>query len=205
MQGYIINIVKVKDEDLIVTLLTEKKLKTLYRFYGARHATINLGYKIDFEIQSNGKSTIQMLRQVLHLSNKWILDANKFYLWQQFIKLLYNHLRDVDEVESFYFELLNETNEKFSQQNPLRCIVEAYVKILEYEGRLHDDFLCFICNGVVDKDFVLTRGFLPAHQRCLFGIKLPKDKIKTLFSNKTTLFLEDDEIEILWRIIQEGL
>lgn len=205
MQGYIINIVKVKDEDLIVTVLTEKRLKVLYRFYGARHATINLGYKIDFEVQSGGKSTINMLRQILHLSNKWLLDANRFYLWQQFIKLLYDHLRDVDELDSFYMNLLDEMNEKFAKQNPQRCIIESYIKILSYEGRLHNDFLCFICNGEVDHDFVLTRGFLPAHQRCLFGIKLKKEKIQTLFIEQSTLFLDDYEIDILWRIIQEGL
>ncbi len=34
MQGYIININNVKDEDLIVTILTQNNLYTAYRFMG---------------------------------------------------------------------------------------------------------------------------------------------------------------------------
>ena len=49
MQGYIINLNRVKDEDLIVTILSKGRLETLYRFYGARHGTINIGFKIDYE------------------------------------------------------------------------------------------------------------------------------------------------------------
>jgi hypothetical protein len=50
MQGYIIDLKVVKDDDLIVTLLCENELITSYRFYGARHSNINIGYKIDFEL-----------------------------------------------------------------------------------------------------------------------------------------------------------
>jgi recombinational DNA repair protein (RecF pathway) len=205
MQGYILNIVKVKEEDLIVTLLTQKRLKTLYRFYGARHANIHMGYKIDFEEQFRPKSTISMLRNVLHLSSPWIINPKKFYIWQQFIKLLYQHLRDIEEVDTFYFELLDELNYKFAKQNTKRSIVEAYIKILAYEGRLHDDFHCFICDGEIENDLILTRGFLPAHQRCLFGAILDKSKIEILFATQKTLFLSDDEVDFLWRIIEEGL
>ena len=138
MQGYILNINKVKDEDLIVTILTENKLKTLYRFYGARHANINLGYKIDFEAIASAKSTISMLREVLPLSAKWMLESNRFFIWQQFIKLLYRHLEDVNELDSFYFHLLEETSIMIAKQNPQRVVIESYLQLLEYEGRLHD-------------------------------------------------------------------
>lgn len=205
MQGYILNIVRVKEEDLIVTLLTQKKLKTLYRFYGARHANIHLGYKIDFEEQFSPKSTINMLRNVLHLSVPWILDIEKFYLWQQFVKLLYQHLRDIEEVDTFYFDLLDEISTRFSKQNPKRCLVESYIKILLHEGRLHSDFNCFICEGEIENDLVLTRGFLPAHKRCLFGQIINKQNIETLFREGSTLFLADEEVDFLWKIIEEGL
>ena len=49
MQGYIIDIKPVKDDDLIVSILTENELLTTYRFYGARHSNINIGYKIELE------------------------------------------------------------------------------------------------------------------------------------------------------------
>ena len=54
MQGYIIDIKPVKDDDLIVSILTENELLTTYRFYGARHSNINIGYKIDFELIDAG-------------------------------------------------------------------------------------------------------------------------------------------------------
>ncbi len=205
MQGYILNIVHVKEEDLLVSLLTQNRLKTVYRFYGARHANINLGYKIDFEIQKSAKSTIGMLREVLHLSTPWLVDFQKFYLWQQFIKLLYQHLRDVESLDPFYFELLEEMNHRFEKQNPKRCIVEAYVKLLHHEGRLHEDFTCFLCNQAVENELVLARSFLPAHQKCLYGTLFYKEKIVQLFEEGHTLFFSDDEVDTLWKIIEEGL
>ncbi len=53
MQGYILDVKPVKDDDLIVTILTPTRVYTTYRFYGARHSNINVGYKIDFEIEHN--------------------------------------------------------------------------------------------------------------------------------------------------------
>lgn len=204
MQGYILNINKVKDEDLIVSILTESKLKTLYRFYGARHANIQLGYKIDFEVQSSVKSTISMLREVLPLSAKWMLQSNRFFVWQQFSKLMFRHLKDVVELDPFYFYLLEETAILMQKQNPKRVVIESYLQILEYEGRLHDDFVCFICDHIVEENVVLARSFLPAHKVCVFGDTLPKEKIQTLFSDKSTLYLEDNEVENLWQLLQEG-
>jgi len=204
MQGYIININKVKDEDLIVSILTESKLKTLYRFYGARHANINLGYKIDFEAVASGKSTISMLREVLPLSAKWMLQSNRFFIWQQFIKLMFRHLKDVTELDPFYFHLLEETSIMIERQNPQRVVIESYLLLLEYEGRLHDDFQCFICDEAIEESLVLARSFLPAHQTCVFGELLEKKKIEKLFETKSTIYFEDDEVTHLWRLLQEG-
>ena len=204
MQGYIININKVKDEDLIVTILTEKELKTLYRFYGARHANIHLGYKIDFEAIPSAKSSISMLREVLPLSAKWMLESNRFFIWQQFIKLMYRHLEDVNALDPFYFYLLEETSIMIERQNPQRVVIESYLTLLAYEGRLHDDFQCFICDAPIKEKLVLARSFLPAHQACVYGEELEKQKIEKLFSTKSTLSFEDDEVTHLWRLLQEG-
>ena len=204
MQGYIININKVKDEDLIVTILTEKELKTLYRFYGARHANIHLGYKIDFEAIPSAKSSISMLREVLPLSAKWMLESNRFFIWQQFIKLMYRHLEDVNALDPFYFYLLEETAIMIERQNPQRVVIESYLTLLSYEGRLHDDFQCFICDEPIKEKLVLARSFLPAHQTCVYGEELNKHKIEKLFSSKSTLSFEDDEVTHLWRLLQEG-
>ncbi|MDC7242723.1 MAG: recombination protein RecO, partial [Sphaerochaetaceae bacterium] len=91
MQGYIIDIKSVKDEDLIVTILAQDNVHTTYRFYGARHSNINVGYKIDFEIESNMKSTIPRLKDVIQLGFEWIFDREKLYCWQRFLKLFYTH------------------------------------------------------------------------------------------------------------------
>ena len=204
MQGYILNINRVKDEDLIVSILTEDRLLTLYRFYGARHANINLGYKLDFEAINSGKSSISMLRNVLHLGDKWMATPKRFFIWQHFIKLLYKHLKDIDELDSFYIELLNNMNKKLEKQNPTRVVVESYVELLSYEGRLHDDFVCFSCEEAVNNDLVLTRSFLPAHKSCLFGDVFDKSKIEELFISKSTIYLDDSEVDKLWKILQKG-
>ncbi len=204
MQGYILNINRVKDEDLIVSVLTQNRLKTLYRFYGARHGQINLGYKIDFESLSSVKSSIPMLRRVLHLGNKWIINPKRFFIWQQFIRLLFKHLRDVQELDSFYFELLDQMNQKFQKQNPARVVVESYITLLKYEGRLHDDFTCLICQETIDDNLVITRSFLPAHQKCIFGEIINIAKAQELFKTASTLNLNDNEVDKLWKTLQEG-
>lgn len=53
MQGFILHTQKVKDEDLIVYILSPKMLIKAYRFYGLRHSSILSGYKIDFALEEN--------------------------------------------------------------------------------------------------------------------------------------------------------
>jgi len=204
MQGFILNIIKVKDEDLIVSVLTEKKLKTLYRFYGARHSQINLGFKIDFVPIFSAKSPIPMLREVLHLGFSFQFDRDKFYIWQQFIKLLYKHLKDVEELDEFYFQLLEECAKKLKKQNPKRVMIEAYLKLLKYEGRLHSDFRCFICDDLIEDEVVLARSFITAHKRCLIGKRFDKNLLKEIFTSSSTMLLDDKEVDSLWEIVLEG-
>ena len=40
MQGFILRTQPVRDEDLLVSILTQNELVLAYRFYGARHASI---------------------------------------------------------------------------------------------------------------------------------------------------------------------
>lgn len=204
MQGYIINLNRVKDEDLIVTILTETSILTTYRFYGARHSTINLGYKIDFEIQSSLKSTISQLRGVLHLGSKWLMYRERVYIWQAFIQLFYKHLKDIDDISDFYFKLLEHASNSWLTQNPKRVVVESYIKLLEYEGRLHDEFTCFNCEKPIEDDPSLIRGFLMAHQECVWSEPINALHIKDMFECKSTLLLDDTEIEYLWKIVSEG-
>ncbi len=204
MQGYILNINKVKEEDLIVSILTEDQLLTLYRFYGARHANVQLGFKIDFEAIPSAKSSISMLREVLPLSMKWMFESKRFFIWQQFCKLMYTHLKDIIEIDPFYYYLLEKSSLKMSKQDPERTVIEAYLELLAFEGRLHDDFVCFICDQEIEKELTLARSFLPAHKSCVWGDTFSKKEVNELFQTHSTLYLSKQQVSQLWQLLQAG-
>ncbi|MBL3520830.1 recombination protein RecO [Arcobacter lanthieri] len=204
MQGYIIDIKPVKDDDLIVTILCENELITSYRFYGARHSNINIGYKIDFELEVT-KSNIARLKDVMQLGFPWILNVQKMYCWQRYLKLFYAHLKDLEYLDGFYFYILENLVKKIEKQNVLRAIIESYISILENEGRLHFDFECLICEIEIEDELCLLRGFLPTHKNCIKANIFNLKTIKELFYTKSTISLNDVEIEKLWNIILLGL
>jgi recombinational DNA repair protein (RecF pathway) len=206
MQGYIINLNKVKDEDLIVTIITKGSLDNLYRFYGARHGVINLGFKIDYEKEASAKSTISRLKDVIHIGFKWINDYKLLRLWQDFVALFHKHLIDAEELDDFYFELLDNASEQWNKQNPKRVAIESYVKLLENEGRLHKTLNCFLCSlPIEDKEVSLVRAFLPTHNACSHTLGINKEALIELFKNKSSIFLNDKEVDRLWYILLEGL
>ena len=205
MQGFVLNLNKVKDEDLIVTILSKDNLDTLYRFYGARHSVINLGFKIDFEKESSARSTISRLKDVIHIGFSWINDFKLLRLWQDYIALFHKHLKDAYEIDEFYFNLINEASQNWAKQNPKRVAIESYVKLLEYEGRLHTEMECFICHGPIDDNISLIRAYLPTHKECTHTLEVNKDALKELFKTKSSLFLSDKEVDRLWYILLEGL
>ncbi len=205
MQGFILNLNKVKDEDLIVTILSKDNLDTLYRFYGARHSVINLGFKIDYEKEDSTKSTIARLKDVIHIGFKWINDYKLLRTWQDFVALFYKHLKDAEEVDEFYFDLLESASLNWNKQNPKRIAVESYVKLLEHEGRLHTELECFLCNLPIEKEVSLIRAYLPTHKECTHTSSIKTDAFNELFNNKSTMFLSDKEVERLWHVLLEGL
>ena len=79
------------------------------------------------------------------------------------------------------------------------------MRILEAEGRLHDEFFCFICDEPVEDRVALARSFLPAHEHCAAQKGFSVEKIKMLFSEHSTLLLDDDEIDALYSILLQGL
>ena len=205
MQGYIINITPVKEEDLIVTIISKHNLYTLYRFYGARHGSINIGFKIDFEIEYSSKSTIARLKDVIHIGFNWLHNYNLLQLWQKFIHLFFLHLHDAEELDEFYFNLIEEASKKWDKQNPKRVAIESYVKLLKFEGRLHNEDICFLCSTKIEDNIALIRAFLPTHSNCSKTMPVNKQALKELYENNSTLFLSDKEIERLWSVLLEGL
>lgn len=205
MQGYIIDIKAVKDDDLIVTILCENEILKTYRFYGARHSNINIAYKIDFELE-NTRSNIPRLKDVIQLGFSWILNTQKMYCWQRYIKLFYKHLKDFEEIDSFYFYLLEDLVHKIEKQNVLRAIVDSYISLLKFEGRFHNDFECLICEAkILDEELSLLRGFIPSHKTCVIEKTFKKNKIEELFKSSSSINLDNKEIEELWDIILKGL
>ena len=205
MQGFIINLNRVKDEDLIVSILSEKNLDTLYRFYGARHGVINLGFKIDYEKEESAKSTIARLKDVIHIGYTWINDYKLLRLWQEFLGLFFKHLKDSEDIGSFYFDLINEASQNWDKQNPKRVAIEAYVKLLEHEGRLHKEMYCFLCSKKIEDDISLLRAYLPTHEYCAHTLAINRNGVKELFENKSSLFLTNKEVQRLWSVLLEGL
>ncbi len=205
MQGYIIDIKAVKDDDLIVAILTENRIYTTYRFYGARHSNINIGYKIDFEIQTNLKSSLPRLKDVIQLGFQWIFDNEKLYYWQRFIKLFYPHLKEVEIIDDFYFKLLDKLSHKIIKQNAKRAICKSYLKLLKHEGRLHTNFYCFLCENEIKNNISLVRSFIPVHAKCTYSKSFPIKKIEELFLEKSLISFEDNEIDYLWNILLQGL
>ncbi|MBR8461896.1 recombination protein RecO [Campylobacter sp. faydin G-24] len=203
MQGFIIRTQKVKDEDLIVYILTRQYLVKSYRFYGARHSSVMTGYKIDFELIEN-TNFLPQLKNVMHLGYKWLIDRDRLIIWQQLMRLLYEHLKDVDSIDEIYFNELDLCAKCFELANPKRLIIESYIKILEFEGRLHSELECFVCDEPIYDIVSLTRGFLPSHPHCLNKSKFYRTKIENLFDTKSTIELDDDDINTLYKIILDG-
>ncbi|WP_345991532.1 recombination protein RecO [Sulfurimonas sp. HSL-1716] len=205
MQGYIININRAKDEDLIVTIISKDNLQIVYRFYGARHGVINLGFKIDYELEGSIKSSISRLRDVIHLSFKWISDRNRLRAWQDFVTLFHQHLKQAEDIGDFYFNLIDDAAMKWDRQNPKRVAVEAYSRLLRYEGRLHRENRCFLCSQKIEKEISVIRGYLPTHFECSHTLGIDKDALNELFDTHSSLFLSDKEIDRLWYVLLEGL
>ena len=205
MKGFILNTVRVRDEDLIVKILSKDEVVTLYRFYGARHSYINVGYLIDFHIEKSAKSTIDRLRHVTQIPFKFLFDMQKTIYFKEYIRLLNRHFTDVSRVDGFYYDSLYEMCENLHQRDVKRAIIEHYVKLLEKEGRLHNDFVCFLCERKIENKTALARSFLPAHEKCVMGGGFEREKIKILFDEKKTLLFSDAEIEQLWKILELGI
>lgn len=205
MQGYILKIIPTKNEDLILRILTPKSLRSFYRFYGARHSTIALGRKIDFD-EVFVPHFLPQARNILHLFYVWEKDYERVYAWQKFVGLLERHLSEVEEVEEFYFNLLQKSTLHLERQNALRVLIESYVALLAYEGRLlrQEQDRCFLCDGVLDSHIAIAQSFLFAHPHCVNGATMQKNLALEFLRTQKSLHLEESEVEKLWKVLCLG-
>jgi recombinational DNA repair protein (RecF pathway) len=134
----------------------------------------------------------------------WLFDKNRLLLWHNFIKKFEPHLRDAEDLEPFYYELLLDAAKKWDKQNPKRIICESYLRLLKYEGRLYEHEHCFICEQRIEDDIALMQAFKPAHPTCIYSPSLPTKKVLDFFENNKTVFFEDHEVDHLYEIIMKG-
>jgi len=205
MKGFILNIRKAKNEDVIVTVLSNCEVTSYYRFFGARHSILQVGNLIDFELQESKNGFMVQIRKISHISFPWIFSHNHLFIWQNFVKLFEPHLKEEIQIDSFYFDLLLKIAKKWHKQNPKRLAVEAYIEILDYEGRLYDNGFCYICEDVLDEQVGLMRAYLPAHPRCIYGYSYDKQQIFKLFDTKLTIHLNDNIVDKLFNTLLKGL
>jgi hypothetical protein len=163
-----------------------------------------LGNLVDFETEGEGSYFLPRLRNLSQINFPWLFDKNKLLLWHNFIKCFEPHLKETEEIETFYYELLLNAAKKWHKQNPKRIVCESYLALLAYEGRLHDEEICYICEHPIREQIALMRAFIPAHPECLYSASLPKEKIRTFFKTKKTIHLEDDEVAYLYDIVMKG-
>jgi len=205
IKGFILSVKKAKNEDSIAVVLTATEIRTYYRFFGARHSILQLGNLIDFEVEGEDGRFMPRLRSLSHMGFPWLHDKNKLLMWHNFIKKFEPHLRDAEELEPFYYDLLLTAAKKWDKQNPKRIVVESYITLLDYEGRLYPEENCFICEQNIEEDIALMQAFKPAHPACIYSPSLPTKKILDFFQSKKTVFLEDEEIDSLYDVVMKGL
>lgn len=203
MQGYILYTLRVREEDLLVRILTQSQLYTLYRFYGARHSIVHLGHKIDFTIEKDLRE-IGKLREPIHLSFAWERDSQRRYFWQQYLNLLNTHLRDISNLDSFYFEHLEEGAKRLEKENPKRTMLNLYAKLLRFEGRGNTLQTCLICEQPLEEEIVLGRGLVFGHKSCMQGAIFNQTHIAQ-WLNFQGEFLEEIEVDNLWNLLTQGI
>ena len=126
-------------------------------------------------------------------------------MWHNFIKKFEPHLRDTEEIDSFYYALLLSAAQKWDKQNPKRIVCESYIALLKHEGRLYPEENCFICEQRIEEEVALMQAFKPAHPKCIYSPALPTKKVWDFFQSKKTVFLEDYEVEYLYDVVMKGL
>jgi len=173
MTGFIVDVKDAKREDKVVTIITDREIKKYYRFFGARHSILKVGNLINFRIENKNGSYMPNLRELTLVDSLWIEDEYKRKIWQEFIYLILYYLNRRGDISSFYYELLLKSNKKFEKQNPKRVVCDSYIELLSFDKKI--------------------REF--KHQ------DIPHEKIERYIQTQKSLYLNDNEIDILYKMI----
>ncbi|MFK5976803.1 MAG: recombination protein RecO [Sulfurovum sp.] len=200
-----LEIVPAKNEDMIVTILTNYGISKYYRFFGARDIILQFGHLINFTIDREfDKDSISKMRSLSLIEFPWLKHVDKRLFWSQFLKLFYTHVIDIKKVDIFYFNILLLSIQKWDKSNHKRIICESYINILKYENRLSPLIKCHICNEVFKDNIAFIDELKPTHPKCSKSHPIAIKKMVNFFNTKNSIFLSDDEIERLLEIIMRG-
>ncbi len=189
---------------MIVTILSKKSVQKYYRFYGARHSILQMGYLIDFEEEQEHANFLPRLRSVSHIGFPWLYDRERLMLWHQLIAVFERHFRDIERIESYYFEMLLRVAKRWEKQSSKRLIVETVINILKYEGHLQLPNVCVICNSEIEHECSFIKGLLPTHPACSKSYSFNKSEILDLFESSSTITLDNRSVEELSLIALKG-
>ncbi len=204
MRGFLLTLARAKNEDMIVTVLTPERIGRYYRFYGARHSILQLGYFVDFEVEGDNGRFLPRMRSLRHLGFPWLYARDRLMVWQDLIQRLAVHLRDTEEIERFYFDLLLAAARHWERQNPRRIVLESYHALLRHEGRLHPIDRCFICEEAIGAHVSLMAAWHPAHPECLYTAPLDRTMIERFFATGKTIHMDDATVDTLYAVTQKG-
>jgi hypothetical protein len=189
---------------LLVTILTENKIKTAYRFYGTRHSAINLGFKLDFYVEQVINRDLLRLRDIMHISFEWLNNHSKLLVWQQLCRIVYTKLKGAYEVDSFYYQTIEIAASRWGTMNAKRIAIETIVDILGREGKLDISGVCFSCLKKIETNVAFGRGFSQMHPSCAGVDGFLHTHIQALFEDKTSILLNDANIDKLWIMLLQG-
>lgn len=196
---------RASNEDMIAVILSRGSIKSYYRFYGARHSILQLGYLVDFEVEGEGKGFMPRLRSLSQTNFKWLRDQNRLILWHNFIKLFEPHLRDAEDLGNFYYDLLLQAAMRWDRQNPKRIIIESYASLLKQEGRLHPIQTCYICETKLQDSVAFMSSFKPAHPECISSLSLDFEATKEFLDSGKSIALDDESVEQICSVVLKGL
>lgn len=140
----------------------------------------------------------------MHIGYEWLGSSPKLLIWQQLCQILYDKLKDAHEIDSFYFLALEKAAKKWSLMNPKRMAIELLISMLDHEGRLDKSNRCFYCQQKLLENVALAKGYAKVHENCIGASGFRSEHIAHLYDNKSTIFLNDNEIDRIWTLSLQG-
>ncbi|MEY4505147.1 MAG: recombination protein RecO [Pseudomonadota bacterium] len=140
----------------------------------------------------------------MHIGFEWLQNSSKLLVWQQFCTILQEKLNGAHEIDEFYYQILDSCATKWQNMNSKRIALEALILLLEKEGKLDLSNKCYVCRQNIVDSVSFAKGFAQVHPSCIHSSSFNKEHIDELLLNKTTIYLNDTNIDKLWGLALQG-